>query len=171
MSSSLRAMRLLSAVIGITAALSLVTPCFASGALDALLACRRIDSSAARLACFDRTSAALAARQRPAGQHPALDPQRTFGLAPAEVAARAEAAARVGKPLEAITARITALSEAADGREIFTLDNRQVWMQLEAVSRLIGAKPGEAVRISRGWLGSYWLTLPSRRGCKVTRIR
>jgi hypothetical protein len=27
------------------------------------------------------------------------------------------------------------------------------------------------VEISRGWLGSYSLSLKSRRGCKVTRLR
>ncbi len=32
-------------------------------------------------------------------------------------------------------------------------------------------KPGDAVRISRGWLGSYWLEAPSHHGCKVTRLR
>jgi hypothetical protein len=32
------------------------------------------------------------------------------------------------------------------------------------------AKGGDAVTISRGLLGSYWLQLPSKRGCKVNRV-
>lgn len=96
---------------------------------------------------------------------------QTFGLAPLQIAARQAAAERLPQQVNHITARVAGLSRAADGREIFTLSNHEVWVQLEAGSRSHG-RVGDAVRISRGWLGSYWLSLKSRRwGCKVTRIR
>jgi hypothetical protein len=164
-----RASRLRCAAIGIAAAVA-AAPCFASDSISALLACRRIEASAARLTCFDRESGALAAQRTSAPSHAELDPRETFGLAPLQVAARAEAAAHAPKPLDSLTGRISSIARAADGREIFTLDNHQVWVQLLADGNWLDASTGEQVRISRGWLGSYWLTLPSRHGFKVTRV-
>jgi len=166
-----RTPRLRCVAIGVAAAVAAASPCFASGSLGALLACRKIEASTARLACFDRESAALAARRIAADSHAALNSRATFGLAPMAVAARAEAVAHAPKPLDAMTARISSIAKAADGREIFTLDNHQVWVQLAADGNWLDAQPGEPVKISRGWLDSYWLSLSSHRGFKVTRVR
>lgn len=170
----------------------------ASPPVDGVLACRRIASNAARLACFDRQSAAIAAQMatvadrspppsappaiaaRPAApgvavagaatiHGSALDPVQTFGLAEGQILAREEAAQRAPRPLEHIEAHIVGLAGMADGREIFTLDNNQVWAELEPDGDLY-AKPGETVEISRGWLGSYMLKVKSRRSSKVTRL-
>lgn len=172
----------------------------ASQPLDRLLACRTIASSPARLACFDRESASVAAARAAtvsgprrttggspvraagpgapgvalsgaaAGHSSTLDPLQTFGLPPGQILAREEAARRAPRPLDHIAAHIVALASTADGREIFTLDNHQVWAELEPGGDLY-AKPGETVEISRGLLGSYSLSLRSRRSCKVTRLR
>ena len=149
----------------------------------ALLACRRIPHNAARLACFDRESATLAkgaappAVDRPAvpvasaaSVDPDLSPSRTFGLAPAQIAAREAAVVKLPRQLKHVTSRIVVLQRTADDRDIFTLANHQVWAQLNAGGGLF-ARVGDVVTISRGWLGSYLLSLPSRRSCKVTRIR
>jgi hypothetical protein len=170
MSARPRAPRLYCAAIGFAAILAAASPCWASGSLGALLACRGIQASAARLACFDRESAALAAKPTPAASG-SLNPRDTFGLAPMAVAARAEAAVHAPKPLDSMTAHIMSVSRAADGREIFTLDNHQVWVQLIPDGNWLDARPGERAQISHGWLGSYWLRLPSDRGFKVTRVR
>jgi hypothetical protein len=181
--------------------LMLAFPAIASQPLGRLLACRKITSGAPRLACFDRESAALAehpttaagVRSAAAGSPAsassatggngalsgaavshgsALDPLQTFGLPPAKILAREEAAQRAPRPLDHIEAHIVALAAAPDGREIFTLDNHQVWRQLEPDGNLyIDIKLGEAVEISRGWLGSYSLSSKSHRSCKVTRLR
>lgn len=147
--------------------------------LDTLLACRKIPAGAARLACFDRESAALAAGAHAsapptaaptARNAPGLNPRQTFGLAPMQVVAREAAAERLPRQLDRLSAHIAALGKAPDGRELFTLDNHQVWAQLVPDGD-VPAKVGDEVTISRGWLGSYWLSLQSHRGCKVTRIR
>jgi hypothetical protein len=101
---------------------------------------------------------------------PDLSPGRTFGLAPAQIAAREAAVVKLPQQLKRITSHIVALERTADDREIFTLANHQVWAQLNAGGGLF-ARVGDAVTISRGWLGSYLLSLPSRRSCKVMRIR
>lgn len=178
--------------------LVLVGPAQASQPLDGLLACRKVADNAARLACFDRRSAAIAAhrttvagRRPPASAPPAvparpatsgvavagaaaahgsaLDPVQTFGLPEGQILAREEAAQKAPRPLEHIEAHIVGLAGMGDGREIFTLDNDQVWAELEPDGDLY-AKPGETVEISRGWLGSYMLRVKSRRSSKVTRL-
>ena len=179
-------------------ALLVGAPARAAGPLDGILACRQLADSSAKLACFERESAALAnlahspvpaAPARHAAPSPAivereqpsrsgapaldasLDPQQTFGLAPGKILAREEAAERLPPQLDHITAHIEFASRTADGRDVFTLDNHEVWAQLVPGDDLY-TKPGDVVKISRAMLGSYWLAVKSRRGgCKVTRLR
>jgi hypothetical protein len=169
-------------------------PCLASESLVGLLACRDVTDAAARLACFDREVAALSPSLRADGSappastpptsaapastttaakapaHPVLDPQQQFGLPERAVAAQEIAAGRRAADATKIEAHVARVAPAADGRVVFTLDNDQVWRQLVAEGDLL-AKEGDAVTVSRGLLGSYWLQLKSGRGCKVTRLR
>ncbi len=166
----------------------------AADGLDGLLACRAIADSQERLACFDRAAASLGGggSPTPAGQAPAVqapiaaaparppvqhappsgvsDPKQSFGLSEAAIAQQEVAAGTRPAPLTRIEAHVRALSSAADGRLVFTLDNGQTWVQLRPEGDDLLAKVGDAVTVSRGALGSYWLALSSRRGCKVTRL-
>ncbi len=177
-------------------------PCRAADPLAGLLACRGLTDAAARLACFDRETAALArapaapvaasnaaAAPLPAAPlsatptataatpipatpaAPPLTPEQKFGLSPGSIAAKEEAAGTRAPKETKLQARITALALAADGRALFTLDNSQVWRQLEADGTDVMARLGDTVTISRGLLGSYWLQVKTGRGCKVTRLR
>jgi hypothetical protein len=166
---------------------------------DGLLACRAVAEPSARLACFDREAALLASvpaanrEAAPAGGQqvapgpgpgPALppaapghtppsaplDPQQQFGLPEHAVAAREVAAGTRATDAAKIESHLVRLAQAPDGRWIFTLDNQQVWRELASEGDLL-AKPGDAVTISRAFLGSYWLQAPTGRGCKVTRVR
>lgn len=163
-----------------------------------LLACRAIAADGARLLCFDRAAAALAhaaraarptapsadtaAPRRPlpsavkAGAPAkraaaAFDPRQTFGLSPAAILAREVNAGARPKAISHIRARVTRLQQAPDGRMLYWLANGQVWEELAADGDAPPLKTGQSVRISRGWLGSYWLQAPSGRGCKVQRLR
>lgn len=78
------------------------------------------------------------------------------------------AGARPAK-ISKIDAHIVRTAHTSDGHMVFTLDNDQVWRQIEAVDMLV--QPGEAVSISRAMLGSFWLKMSSARGCRVTRVR
>jgi hypothetical protein len=149
--------------------------------LDKLLACRDLSAAEVRLACFDRESealmrepaASLAATQAPTGAAAAtapLSPEQKFGLSGAAIAAK-EAGGNPPEKESKLQARITALAVTGDGRTLFTLDNLQVWRQLQADGTDVLARLGDAVTISRGMLGSYWLQLKSGRGCRVTRLR
>lgn len=152
--------------------------------LGQVLACRQIAGDAARLTCFDRASAALASASvdvpspPPEAARPtqamkeALDPKRTFGLPRGTIVRHEAAAAGIEvKDASSITARIVSMGQSPAGQAIFALENGQVWEQLTADGTDLYAKPGDTVRISRGWLDSYWLEAPSHHGCKVTRLR
>jgi hypothetical protein len=164
------------------AALCCAPSCWAADPLAGLFACRELTDAAARLACFDRETAALARSPgapvaaapitTPATPTaPRLTPEQKFGLSPKAIEAKEEAAATKGPTETKLQARITALALLGDGRTLFTLDNSQVWRQLEADGTDVMAKLGDAVTISRGMLGSYWLQMKTGRGCKVTRLR
>jgi hypothetical protein len=101
---------------------------------------------------------------------PVLDREQQFGLPEHTVTAKEVAAGTRAADAAKIEAHLARIAPAADGHVVFTLDNAQVWRQLESQGDLL-SKPGDAVTISRGWLGSYWLQLKSGRGCKVSRLR
>jgi hypothetical protein len=64
---------------------------------------------------------------------------------------------------------VSAISNRPRGELIVTLDNGQVWAQIEATRYPL--KPGDQVEIDVGAMGSYVLWSPSnRRATKVTRI-
>jgi hypothetical protein len=166
-----------------------------AAAASDVLACRSIADDTARLACFDRESARLAASPASAASTkssaapqtgsppatvgapapaapaaPSLDPQQTFGLSTAQISDREVAAGARPREAASVTAHITRFASGANGRYIFTLDNQQVWQELLAAGDL-DSKPGDTVVISRAVLGSYWMKAQSGRGCKVTRLR
>jgi hypothetical protein len=155
-------------------------PCVAAEPLADLLACRSITDPDARLACFDRETAALA--DAPAASlvpplpaqsrapAPVLDAQQSFGLSGSAIAATEEAKGARPPKLAKIDSRIVGLSFTGNGRTLFTLENTEMWRQLESDGDVM-AKLGDVATISRGLLGSYWLQLKNGRGCKVTRIR
>ena len=156
-------------------------PCNATETLTDLLACRALTDSAARLDCFDRQTLALAgtapsisaptpALGAPALGAPALGALQTFGLSDSSIAAHEQAVGARPRKLLKIEARIVGLALTGDGRTLFTLDNTQVWQQIDSDGDSL-AKLGDSATISRGLLGSYWLQLKSRRGCKVGRVR
>jgi len=144
--------------------------------LSRVLACRTLTEADARLACFDRETAHLDEKTpstgalAPVPPPPALNPTQQFGL-PERAVAKQEVAAGVrSADAERVQAHIVNVGQTVNGRAILTLDNDQVWRQLAADIDLM-AKPGDAVTISRGVFGSYWLQMQLGRGTKVTRVR
>jgi hypothetical protein len=108
------------------------TTCQSADPLGPLSACRGIAEEPARLACFDRESAALiAASATLAKTAPSrADAKQNFGLSETAVVAREVAAGTRSADASNVDAHITALSLAGNGRSVFTLDNGQIWLQL-----------------------------------------
>ncbi len=128
----------------------------ADQALDQLLACRRTPDSAARLECFDHAAdAALTAKQP--GTAPSSPP-----------AAPAPASAPRPSTFESSIVRI---AQPPSGRATFTLENGQVWRQMDDEDAR-SAKVGDHVVVSKTlFFTAYWLRIQAGRGWRVTRIR
>jgi hypothetical protein len=137
----------------------------------ALKACAKVTDATARLACFDREIAALTAEESPPKAPVAarLSPQQKMGLSPARVE---ELESKAGAPpkVTELQAHIAKVSEDALGRGVFTLDNGQVWQQSEAALNF-PVRSGDAVTITSGVLGSFWLSTGPRSAVRVKRLR
>ena len=127
-----------------------------------LVKCSKESEQAARLACFDALVTTI----------PAVDADK-FGLT-ADIARKhppseADAAVAAAAEKVALPGKIVALRLAPRGEIIFTLDNRQVWMQTE-VEPSKRFSLGDAVQIEHGAMGSYWLAADKARKTKVKRV-
>jgi hypothetical protein len=90
--------------------------------------------------------------------------------APAPAPAPAPAATtRTGEP-DTLSAHVSALRQGTRGEWIFTLDNGQVWAQVEPRAEL-RFSVGDEVRLTHGMLGSLWLEASQHRQTKVRRLR
>jgi hypothetical protein len=158
---------------------------------EGLHRCAAERSDAKRLACYDRLEAAarpaatatlpVASAATPvATTTPAPVPAAATAAAPARDAAAAAqefgvsegplAARRQAANPHAITAVVTRVATRPRGELVVTLDNGQVWTQLQAVD-YFPLSAGDRITISTGALGSYVLEAPSRRSTKVTRLQ
>jgi hypothetical protein len=169
-----------------------MSPSPAAEPLAGILACRGVANPAARLACFDRESAGLAAAPAAtvttpapitpvtasapaaaASGAPTVDStaasKANFGLSAGEVAKKEVAAGKRPEDVKDIQAHITAVSTTGTGFAVFTLDNGQVWLEITPDGDLL-AKPGDGVTVSRGVFNSYWLQNHNGRGAKVHRV-
>lgn len=73
---------------------------------------------------------------------------------------------------EEIHSALKSFSFTPTGRVIVTLDNGQVWRQIDGDSSKFRAKQGEIVTIARAILGSYSMTVGDRNALfKVRRVR
>jgi hypothetical protein len=141
----------------------------ASPSTTSILACMKVAGDAQRLACFDREAAALSDARMPAPA-PKLTPEQKIGLPRAKVDALE---APPDAPPEAQIKNFTATlkSVGGGGRQVFELDNGQVWRQSE--SKAFEAHAGDVVRISKGALGSFFMELQANKhlSTRVSRVR
>ena len=124
---------------------------------DGLRRCARESDQTQRLACFDALASSL----------PKIEADQ-FGMT-ADVAQKRNLGAPRREQSEALTGKIVALREGAEGRLIFTLDNGQVWAQTESRPSISFAI-GDAVRVEHGAMSSLWLAADHQRKTRVKRI-
>jgi hypothetical protein len=169
---------------------------------DSLRACARKQDVLQRLSCYDAEMAKLDAPQAaaPAAAPPAAAATAAAAVRPAappptlgSEQLRNRSAAPLGEeqvrkpsssslkfwkskdkePDAGMTARIEGLKKTPYGLLVVTLDNGQVWRQLEAEDNF-PLEEGDTVRIDKGAMGSYRL-MPVREGWKrfirVTRSK
>ncbi|MCY7398205.1 MAG: hypothetical protein LH466_05125 [Sphingomonas bacterium] len=145
--------------------------------LGALEACRAIGADAARLACFDRESAALLTASR-SGELSVVDraDMRTarrslfgFALPKLPFFAGDKSADEVPDTLDSTI--VTAQGIANDRYRIRIAAGDAVWETTDSPINLSTPRAGEKIVISKGALGSYFLRINGQVGVKGRRIK
>ena len=143
---------------------------------QALVRCRTVADAGARLACFDNAAAALqAATER--RDVVVVDRaqvresrRRLFGLAlPRLPIFGGSADEEDEEEIRAIESDIVSAYQAGYGRWVVRLEDGSTWVQVD--DNVIAARPrvGQAVRVSRGALGSYTMRVNGQPGVRVRR--
>lgn len=161
------------------ALLFLASPAFA--AEQALTECRQIEDVEERVACYDRVVDSQSStdsdemRSGDVETVPAAettepraipDAQSLFGTNDAEAKRIVEASLDI-EQIDQIVAAVTDVRQSATRKLTVTLDNGQVWRQLD--SRPMRLSAGEAVIIRKASLGSFLMEKQS--GGRSIRVR
>lgn len=135
---------------------------------DEVLACAAEMDNVRRLSCYDRAIGELERKgtaSTPVGLGTRSEADAQFGLQESPLARKRQLLGA-----KAITAVVSKIQHRADGELVVALDNGQVWRQIE-VAAYFPLEVGDKVQISTGALASYFLSAPSKRATRVTRIQ
>jgi len=124
---------------------------------DGVRQCASETDQAKRLACFDALAASL----------PKVQADQ-FGLT-ADIARKRDPVGERQAAEAVLPGKIVALGQSRDGKFIFTLDNKQVWIQAE-MKTTIEFEVGDDVHIEHGAMGSLWLAADKGRKTRVKRV-
>jgi len=144
--------------------------------LQAVIDCRRITDTAARLACFDAAAARLEQAES-TGEVVVVDRSQVrearrqiFGFSvPAFdlFGGRNDNRAPEDR-VDTLETTLSSSSVGRDGHLIFRLANGQVWRQYG--SEPLRARPGATVVIVRGLIGSYFIRVGGQPGVRAQRM-
>jgi hypothetical protein len=126
------------------------------------LACRQLESDAARLQCYDEVAERVStdmqsqaeARPQPADKAPATQPEALFGKSTEETAELVTEALGI-EDVDLIEARVSRIQRDPYDRVFIELDNQQRWKQTGGGR--FNLQAGEAIIITRNVLGSFML--------------
>lgn len=144
--------------------------------VPALRVCAAEPDNTRRLACYDKEMARLPPSEPMHATVPntqaaaaSLAPAEAFGLSEEQRVRKLQTQGGVSD-VKKLTAHITKISALPNGRQRITLDNAQVWEQLEED---YGFTPqvGAAATITRGMLNGFWMATDAYRQVRVKRIR
>jgi hypothetical protein len=148
-------------------------------------ACLQITGMLQRLACYDRVahtiSPAPVMRSNPVPKPLASAPAPAVGVVPPVAVAappaglgseRLPQAVSTNRAQQQLLAGVASISYDARGHFTITLDNGQVWRQLEGDTSMLTGSRISTVRITRGALGSYDLNVVGRNATyRITRLK
>lgn len=140
---------------------------------QALIGCRQIEEASARLACFDAQAAALDVAERRSDlvvvdrQQLRSTRRSLFGLSLPRIEFLDGDEEGAPKEFEAVIRSATA---TRDGKWTLGLDDA-VWRTTEVSEFQADPKAGETVRIKRGPLGSFKLSVEGRSAVRALRVR
>lgn len=142
--------------------------------VSALLACRGVSDSAARLACYDKAAAtigdAVAKEELVVFDREGVRKTKRglFGFSIPNLGIFGD---DEGAEVNQIEGTIAGYGTNADGGYIFRLADGTRWSQMDDKVIAIPPRNGEKVVVKRGVLGSYILAVGKQPGVKVKRIQ
>jgi nucleoside phosphorylase len=141
--------------------------------LARLMACRGITENTARLACFDTAAGALDSAERQ-GDLVVIDRagvaetrRQLFGF---EMPSLPRLFGPEGAvELESIESTLQSASPVGEGRWVFRLADGSEWRQIDSERVRFRNSPGQPVRVRKGALSSFLLTVDGSRAVRVRR--
>lgn len=178
MTASIRLLWVTSALLALPTAGATQASPSPSRHLGAIGACRAITADTARLACFDREAAAFVAAAQ-SGQVSIVDRaelqaarRSLFGFSLPNLgmfgAKNDKVESEETKELRSEIVRATTIG--AGKYRVVIADQKAVWETTEASLTGRQPRPGEAVHIKKGSLGSYFIQLGSQKWVKGRRV-
>lgn len=146
---------------------------------EALVRCRAITDSAARLACFDAAAAALQTAQE-RREVVVVDRQqvregrrRLFGLALPRIPifGGGDEDDNDADQVRTVEGVVAGASQDGLGHWVVTLQDEAVWVQVDNNTLAFRPRPGQRVVINRGALGSFMMRVNNQPGIRVRRSR
>lgn len=134
----------------------------APAAEEALTECRQIEEIQERVACYDE----FVDSNYPMESNAVPDAQSLFGTTDAEAKRIVETSLAI-EQLDQIEAIVTDVRRSANRKLTVTLDNGQVWRQLD--SQPMHLKSGETVIVRKASLGSFLMEKQS--GSRSVRVK
>ena len=149
--------------------------------LQAIVDCRAMTDSTARLACFDAAAAKLDEAES-SGQVVVVDKEQArqvrrevFGLQLPSLdifnRAAGKAAATAGEDVDRLTGTVASFGTNGDGRWVITLETGAVWRQVDDSRLYQPPRVGSKAEIRRASLGSYFLKIDGQPPIRVHRDR
>jgi len=170
---------------GLSLALAVVAACAAeetaaappapsAPAVQAVIDCAKITESDQRLACYDKTVAAMT-KAETTGDLVTIDREQrraarrqAFGLTLPSLGFLA----RGEKPEEVnnLTTTVVAASRTPDGKWLITVEGGAVWRQIDTNELAKSPSVGSAVRIRTAALGSFFMNIDRQQAIRVHRV-
>lgn len=141
--------------------------------LTDLLACRQIADPAARLACYDAQTMALAAAAERSDivvadrQQVEQTRRGLFGYSAGESALLGVDGAEVNR----LDTKVTSARRSRDGGWTITMAEGGTWEQVDSKPLALSPKPGQKAAITKGALGSYFVSVDGQSAIKMRRIQ
>ncbi len=144
--------------------------------VTAVGSCRQVTDSAARLACYDKAASALAS----AVEEGAIavvsreDANRTrrslFGFSVPSFPFFKDRGEQA--EIKNLNSTVASARSIGNGRYRVTLaDGNAVWETTESSLAMRDPRPGQAVQITRGAIGSYWMKIANGREVRARRVQ
>jgi hypothetical protein len=144
--------------------------------LKDLADCRAITEPGARLACFDRTSAAIDRAERAkdlvvVDREQLRKTRRTlFGLTLPNLSVFGDDSPN--EPgMELIETTIAKVTQDGLGKWVFVLPDGATWQQADSRQLSIDPKSGQSIKIRRAAMGSYLANVEKQVAIRVRRLR